>query len=72
LEGSDLGASAWGARHATQGVASFRAAVDEAQSLRVNAQMEKIEWWIGPDHHRRWWHRYPKVPRDWIKGIGRL
>jgi hypothetical protein len=57
--------------HTERGIATLRAVYDEAQSLKVRAQVVKIAWWIGTEHHEGWWHRYPKFPRDWIKGIGR-
>jgi len=72
FEGSDQRPSAWVAWHTDRGVASFRAIYDEAQSLHVRAHVVKIAWWIGTEHHDGWWHCYPKFPRDWIKGIGRL
>ena len=50
----------------------MRARYDEEQSLHVKAHVVKIAWWIGEEHHDGWWHCYPKFPRDWIKGIGRL
>jgi hypothetical protein len=59
--------AAW---HTDRGVG--RAVYDEAQSLRVKAHVMKIGWWIGVEHPDGWWHCYPKFPRDWIKGIGRL
>lgn len=58
--------------HTERGVATLRAVYDEAQSLRVKAHVLKIAWWIGTVHHDGWWHCYPKFPRDWIKGIGRI
>jgi len=66
-----LGPIAWAAWHTTRGVVTFRALYDEVQSTRVRARVVEIEWWIGSEHHRSWWHCYPKFPRDWIAGIGR-
>jgi hypothetical protein len=62
----------WVAWHTERGVATFRALYDEVQSAKVRAQVLRIAWWIGTEHHDGWWHCYPKFPRDWIKGIGRL
>jgi hypothetical protein len=61
--------AAW---HTDRGVVTMRARYDEEQSLHVKAHVVKIAWWIGEEHHDGWWHCYPKFPRDWIKGIGRL
>jgi hypothetical protein len=69
---SDRGPIAWAAWHTDRGLATFRAVYDEVQSLRVKAHVVKIAWWIGKEHHDGWWHCYPKFPRDWIKGIGRI
>ena len=69
---SGSGPIARAAWHTDRGVASFSATYDEAQSQRVGAQVLEIEWWIGTEHHRGWWHVYPKFPCDWIKGIGRI
>lgn len=55
-----------------RGVVALRVTYDEAKSMRVRAHVLKIAWWIGDEHHDGWWHCYPKFPRDWIKGIGRL
>lgn len=57
--------------HSERGIATLRAVYDEVQSLKVRAQVVEIAWWIGTEHHEGWWHRYPKFPGDWIKGIGR-
>lgn len=68
----DRGPTAWAAWHTDRGVATFSAVYDESQSQRVRAHVVKIAWWIGTVHHDGWWHCYPKFPRDWIKGIGRV
>ena len=68
----ERGPTAWAAWHTGSGVLTLRATYDEAQSSRVKAHVMKIAWWIGAEHHDGWWHCYPKFPRDWIKGIGRL
>ena len=55
----------------TRGIMTLRVVYDEAKSLRVQAHVLKVAWWLGAEHHDGWWHCYPKFPRDWIKGIGR-
>lgn len=71
-EASAFGPVAYAAWHTDRGVVTLRAVYDEVQSLRVRAHVVRIVWWIGEEHHAGWWHCYPKFPRDWIKGIGRL
>lgn len=62
--------AAW---HTDRGVASLHAVYDETQSQKVRAHVLKIAWRLGAaEHHEGWWHCYPKFPRDWMKGIGRL
>jgi hypothetical protein len=72
LEASDRRPTAWAAWHTDRGVATLRAVYDEVQSMRVRANVMKIAWCVGADHHDGWWHYYSCFPREWIKGIGRL
>ena len=64
---------AWCAWQTASGVLTLWGRYDEVQSSLVKAHVLLLEWWIGEGvHHEGWWHCYPKFPRDWIKGPGRV
>ena len=65
--------SGWCAWHTARGPLTLSGRYDEVQSSLVKAHVLMLEWWIGADeHHKGWWHCYPKFPRDWTKGAGRV
>ena len=67
------GPTAWCAWGSASGPLTLLGRYDEVQSSLVKAHVLLLEWWIGDGvHHEGWWHCYPKFPRDWIKGPGRV
>jgi hypothetical protein len=63
----------WAAWSTNRGPVSISAEYDHAQAQRVKAHVLFISWWIEPgEHHEHWWHCYPKRPREWVVGPGRL
>jgi hypothetical protein len=70
LQGNDR---IWAAWSTNRGPVSVVAEYDHAQAQRVRAHVLLIGWWMEPgEHHENWWHCYPKRPREWICGPGRL
>src|ERR1700736_3285226 len=62
----------WCAWKTNQGLLSACGKYDHEQSQRTSAYVLLIEWSIAPhEHHKGWWHCYPKRPLEWIKGRGR-
>jgi hypothetical protein len=64
----------WAAWSTNIGPVIVSAEYDHAQAQSMKAHVLYFEWWIEPgeSHGRYWWHCYPKRPREWIAGRGRL
>lgn len=64
----------WAAWLTDEGPVTVVAEYDHGQSQRVKAHVLYLEWSIEPGRvrGRYWWYCYPKRPREWIAGRGRL